>query len=234
MNEHNRSAWSGRAVVIALILCLVFAGGLAYTALKRPVEPETTPAQDTAVVQTRPQPAAPVVKPEKVEEVTPTEAPTEPEEELTETVQPIALETPEPEELVPQVVSPLDGTTVTVFSMTELMYDETMADWRTHSGVDIQAGEGDAVKTAAGGVVLSVTDNELMGTTVVIEHGGGYTTQYSSLQAEPPVAAGEQVAAGDIIGYVGNTAAAESTMGPHLHFSVSQNGELVDPTEYVK
>ena len=33
-------------------------------------------------------------------------------------------------------------TTVTVFSMTELLYDETMADWRTHNGMDIQAGEG--------------------------------------------------------------------------------------------
>lgn len=54
---------------------------------------------------------------------------------------------PEPEDLLPQVVSPLDGTTVTVFSTTELMYDETMADWRTHNGLDIQAAEGDAVKT---------------------------------------------------------------------------------------
>ena len=58
-------------------------------------------------------------------------------------------ETLEPEELLPQVCSPLDGTTVTVFSMTELMYDETMADWRTHDGVDIKAGEGDTEKTAA-------------------------------------------------------------------------------------
>ena len=139
-----------------------------------------------------------------------------------------------PAELLPSVVSPLDGTTVTVFSMTELLYDETMADWRTHNGIDIQAGEGDAVKTAAGGTVSSVKRDDLMGTTVVIAHGDGYTTTYASLQEKPPVNEGQTVAAGDIIGYVGTTAAAEMTMGPHLHFSVSRDGEIIDPELYIR
>ena len=141
---------------------------------------------------------------------------------------------PAPAELFPSVVSPLDGTTVTVFSMTELLYDQTMADWRTHSGIDIQAGEGDAVKTAASGTVVSVKNDDLMGTTVVIDHGDGYTTTYASLQEKPPVNEGQSVASGDIIGYVGTTAAAEMTMGPHLHFSVSQDGEIIDPENYIR
>ncbi len=62
---------------------------------------------------------------------------------------------------------------------------------------------------------------------------GGYTTQYSCLQAEPPVTEGQQVAAGDIIGLVGSTAAAESSMGPHLHFSVAKDGVIIDPSEYI-
>ena len=136
-------------------------------------------------------------------------------------------------QLLPQVVSPLDGTTVTVFSMSELLYDETMADWRTHEGLDIQAAEGDAVKTAAAGEVTSVTQDELMGTTVCITHSGGYVTKYSSLQENPPISQGQQLAAGDIVGYVG-TAAAEASMGPHLHFSVEKDGTLIDPQEYVK
>ena len=143
-------------------------------------------------------------------------------------------ETLEPEELLPQVCSPLDGTTVTVFSMTELMYDETMADWRTHDGVDIRAEEGDAVKTAAAGTVKEVRYDDLMGITVVISHADGYETQYSSLQQEPPVEQGKAVEAGDIIGLVGSTAAAEGDVGPHLHFSVSKDGRVVDPQEYVK
>ena len=148
---------------------------------------------------------------------------------------PPAEETPisDPQDLLPQVMSPLDGTTVTVFSVTELMYDETMADWRTHNGIDIQASEGDSVRTAAGGTVLSVKDDELMGTTVVIQHSGGYETTYANLQAEPAVETGDTVSAGQTIGTVGTTAAAEAAQGAHLHFSVAKDGEAVDPGAFL-
>ena len=179
----------------------------------------------TPVVDQRPEQPDPVVKePEETE-------PEEKEPIVQPVIQPVEIA--EVEELLPQVISPLDGTTVTVFSMTELMYDETMGDWRTHNGLDIRASEGDAVKTAADGKVVEVIDDELMGTTVFIEHAGGYTTQYSSLQEDLPVGKGQEVFSGDIIGYVGTTAAAESTMGPHLHFSVFKDGKTVDPEEYV-
>ena len=79
-----------------------------------------------------------------------------------------------------------------------------------------------------------MTDDPLMGTTVVISHDGGYQTTYSNLQARPNVEAGETVSAGQIIGAVGRTAAAESAQGPHLHFSVTKDGSPVDPNEYLK
>ncbi len=209
-----KAVFGSKGFYIALALCLVTAGVIGYLSFfseEPPVEPVVKSAE---VVEQPPVDPAPV---ELIEE--------EPEEEPAPVIQ--------VEELLPQVISPLDGTTVTVFSMTELMYDETMADWRTHNGLDIQAAEGDAVKTAAAGTVIEVTDDELMGTTVVIEHDEGYTTHYSSLQEDPPVAQGQTVAAGDIIGMVGSTAAAENTMGPHLHFSVSKDGQVIDPAEYV-
>ena len=90
------------------------------------------------------------------------------------------------------------------------------------------------MKTAADGTVRSVYYDDLMGATVVIDHADGYTTQYSCLQQEPPVERGKTVSAGTIIGRVGSTAAAEGSMGPHLHFSVSRDGEIIDPAEYVK
>ena len=228
MSEFKKGAASllrSRGLYIALALCLVAAGTVGYlTTLQRPavqtvvpeeVEVEIIKPPVTVPEIKKPLPAAPVITPTEEETV------------------PVSG----PEELLPQVVSPLDGTTVTVFSMTELMYDDTMADWRadwrTHNGLDIQAGEGDAVKTAAAGTVASVINDEMMGTTVTIDHAGGFTTTYASLQKDPPVTAGQQVAAGDIIGRVGSTASAESSMGPHLHFSVYQDGELIDPSEYV-
>lgn len=218
---------AGKGLYIALALCLAATGVIGYYALYRPVNAIREASTQTPVIQEE-QPPAPAPKP-----VEPLEVEEEPEEEAPLPQEEIAA-TMEPEDLLPQVISPLDGTTVTVFSMTELLYDETMGDWRTHGGLDIQAAEGDAVKTAAAGTVEKVTDDELMGTTVFIAHGDGYTTQYSSLAVDPPVKEGDKVSAGDIIGYVGNTAAAESEMGPHLHFAVTKDGEVVDPEEYVK
>ena len=201
---------------IALALCLVTAVTVGALTLGREAPAEEVISNEevedtTPIIKPLP-PSVPVIKDEPVE------------------VEPVVEE---PAELLPQVVSPLDGTTVTVFSMNELLYDETMGDWRTHEGLDIQAADGDAVKTAAGGTIQSVTKDELMGTTVTIAHSGGYVTYYSSLRSDPPISEGQQVYAGDIIGYVG-TAAAESDMGPHLHFAVSKDGTLIDPQEYVK
>lgn len=217
-NERLRAMFAGRGYYIAIALCLVAAGTIGYFALReRPVtveQTDTPPVLDIQPVT----PTQPVVKPAPVVIPDPVE-----EAEITE-----------PAELLPQVVSPLDGTTVTVFSMTELLYDETMADWRTHSGIDIKAEEGDAVKTAADGVVKEVRYDDLMGVTVVITHEDGYETQYSCLQQEPPVEQGKTVKAGDIIGLVGSTASAEADVGPHLHFSVSKDGKVIDPAEYVQ
>ena len=220
MNDSRKGRWKamfgGRGYYIALALCLAAVGTIGYFALRE--RPVTVKQQEPApTLDIQPTPTQPVVKPAPVVIPDPVE-----EAEITE-----------PAELLPQVVSPLDGTTVTVFSMTELLYDPTMADWRTHDGIDVQADEGAAVKTAAAGTVQSVTNDELMGTTVVIQHEGGYATQYSSLQENTPVAQGQAVTAGEVIGYVGSTSAAESRMGPHLHFSVSRDGAVIDPHDYV-
>ncbi|MGM9545791.1 MAG: peptidoglycan DD-metalloendopeptidase family protein [Vescimonas sp.] len=211
MKQHRR------ALYIALALCVVAAGVTGYLVWNREA-PTQQASSNQPVVD---------VKPSVVTPVKPT-LPT-PEEKVEEEAPPVSAVT----ELLPQVISPLDGTTVTVFSMSELLYDETMADWRTHEGLDIQAAEGDAVKTAAAGEVISVTRDELMGTTVCIAHSGGYVTKYSSLQDNPPISQGQKLSAGDIVGYVG-TAAAEASMGPHLHFAVEKDGTLIDPQEYIK
>lgn len=212
--------FGGRGYYIVFALCLLAAGIVGYFAL---FDRGTEVRQEPPAVDVQPNtPTTPVVKP----------APVVLPEPKIDTAADAEVEI-EPSVLLPQVVSPLSGETVTVFSMTELLYDATMADWRTHDGIDVQAEEGAAVKTAAGGTVQSVTDDELMGTTVVIDHEGGYSTRYSSLQKDVPVTAGQQVVAGEVIGRVGTTSAAESQMGPHLHFSVSRDGAVIDPRDYV-
>ena len=212
--DHNkaRSFFGGRGFYIALVLCLAAIGVAGYFAL---VQQAKVAEEDKNT---------PVVRQEPVENIQQPEVKPDPEP---------VQETLQPEELLPQVCSPLDGTTVTVFSMTELMYDETMADWRTHDGIDIAAAAGTVVKAAAGGVVESVYTDDLYGTTVVINHGDGLKSCYANLQEVPAVAEGNRVSAGDTIGAVGRTALCETAEPYHLHLSMSLNGESVNPRDYL-
>ena len=131
------------------------------------------------------------------------------------------------------IVSPLNGEVLAAFSVDQLAYNPTLGDWRTHDGVDISAKPGTTVLAASSGTVTAVEDDPMMGTTVVIEHDGGYQTTYANLQDTPTVSAGDAVSAGQIIGAVGTTAVAEAAQSPHLHFSVSKDGAFVDPNEFL-
>ena len=139
----------------------------------------------------------------------------------------------EPARKPDKVTSPVDGKTIVQYSMDALCYNQTTRDWRVHDGVDLGAEAGTKVCAAADGTVYTVYDDETMGMTVVIRHDGGYTTKYASLSQEVSVAPGDTVTAGQTIGCVGTTALLESAVGDHVHFSVSCNGKVVDPMEFL-
>lgn len=128
---------------------------------------------------------------------------------------------------------PLAGETTVDYSMDALSYNPTTRDWRVHDGVDIAAEAGTAVCAAAAGEVYTVYDDEIMGTTVVLRHEGGYVTTYSSLDEKVEVAAGDAVTLGQPIGTVGSSAALETAIGDHLHFSVRCDDESMDPMAFL-
>ena len=130
-------------------------------------------------------------------------------------------------------VRPVEGAVVTAYSMDKLLYNETMRDWRTHDGIDIAADAGAAVAAAKAGTVESVEADPIMGMTVTIQHQDKWETVYSSLTDAPEVEAGDEVAAGQVIGFVGETAASESALGPHLHFAVLHDGAASDPESFL-
>lgn len=132
------------------------------------------------------------------------------------------------------VVSPLSGDTIHDYAMDCLSYNETTRDWRTHNGIDISAEAGAEVYAAAAGTVYSVYKDDTMGYTVVLRHENGYVTRYASLSEDIPVAPGDLVELGDVIGTVGNTALIETAMGDHLHFAVTCKDEPMDPAEFLK
>lgn len=139
----------------------------------------------------------------------------------------------EEEDLPLYFIWPVSGQLERGHSMDALLYDRTMADWRTHDGWDIAAPLGAQVLSAADGTVISVTSDDLYGTMVEIDHGNGLVSCYANLAATPTVTVGESVQVGDVIGAVGDTALAEVSEQYHLHFTMRLNGESADPANWL-
>ena len=146
---------------------------------------------------------------------------------------PAPTETTQPSQSL-ETMWPVEGEVVAVFAADKLTYNQTTKDWRVHHGVDLEAGEGTQVRAAAAGEVYTVYEDEIMGTTVVLRHTGGYVTTYASLSPEVSVAVGDKVDMGEVLGTVGNTALTEKALGPHVHFAVTRNGQQVDPAVFVE
>ena len=104
---------------------------------------------------------------------------------------------------------------------------------RDHHGIDIFAPRHTPVLAAADGFVTSVGTNRLGGNVVwVFDPERGQSHYYAHLEKQA-VSAGERVAAGDVVGYVGNTGNARTTP-PHLHFGIYSRGEgPLDPLPFV-
>lgn len=98
------------------------------------------------------------------------------------------------------------------------------------NGLGIGAAAGTAVKSIASGEVVLADLNGTYGLTVIIQHGGGDYSVYSSL-ARLDVRKGQQVQKGQVIGTVGAT---DPELPPHLHFEVRPRGRAVDPLEWLR
>ncbi len=173
-----------------------------------------------------------VVAPEIVEEE-PTPVATDEPEILEETPTPDTESVAKTQtvEEVPLLSMPISGKVVGEFSDKQIFY-ESIEEWRTHNGVDMEAQVGDSVAAAADGVVSRVFMGSL-GYSVRIDHNDGLSTIYSNLDENPTVAIGDNVRQGDVIGHIGTSALADLADVAHLHFEVIQDGEYQNPLEYL-
>jgi len=94
-----------------------------------------------------------------------------------------------------------------------------------HPAIDISADKGSPVVATADGVVESTGWKGNYGNLLVVDHGFGIKTKYGHLQSFA-VKPGARVRRGDLIGHVGATGRAT---GPHLHYEILANGQLIDP-----
>jgi murein DD-endopeptidase MepM/ murein hydrolase activator NlpD len=102
-----------------------------------------------------------------------------------------------------------------------------------HTGVDIATAWGTPVFAPAPGTVVYAGTMGDGAEVVVIAHDGGLVSMYAHLDDRtflPPVKAGDVLRGGERIGNIGMTGL---TTGPHVHWSVWRDGELVDPLSIV-
>jgi murein DD-endopeptidase MepM/ murein hydrolase activator NlpD len=110
----------------------------------------------------------------------------------------------------------------------------------THQGVDLGASRGTPIRAAAAGVVITSKCNASLnggyyscdrdgsprvrgcGWYVDIRHAGQVITRYCHMGARPLVSVGQNVNAGEVLGFVGSSG---RSSGPHLHFEVHLNGD---------
>lgn len=142
---------------------------------------------------------------------------------------PTLAPTPAPTPFSPAFIAPANGEISAEYSPDELVWNETLGQWRVHSGVDIATSAGSAVYASENGVVSGLYKDDLFGNTIEITHEGGWVTRYCSLETLNLVTIGMSVEKGDIISSIGSSAVIESSYGPHLHFEIIKNGEYVMP-----
>ena len=99
-----------------------------------------------------------------------------------------------------------------------------------HNGLDMAAPGGTPILAAYDGDVVGAAYNNSMGNYIMIDHGSGLYTIYMHCSALY-VSKGQSVTKGQKIAAVGSTG---RSTGNHLHFSVRQNGNYVNPWNYLK
>jgi murein DD-endopeptidase MepM/ murein hydrolase activator NlpD len=94
-----------------------------------------------------------------------------------------------------------------------------------HAGLDIAVPKGTRVDAAAGGIVEYAGPRGGYGNVVIVRHPDGKESRYGHLE-KVLVNEGDTVTSGQQIALSGSTG---KSTGPHLHFEIRENGEVLNP-----
>lgn len=111
----------------------------------------------------------------------------------------------------------------------ELVKNETMGDYRSHTAVDFKCAKGAKISAINDGLVLSVKKDNLLGKVVEIDHGGKLVARYCGLDTVN-VSEGDYVTIGQTLGTLGSVPF-ESENESHLHFETIIDGKSVNPLD---
>ena len=137
-----------------------------------------------------------------------------------------ALKSKQFSQLKGQLPWPINGKIVTKFGR---QWNPKLKTATEYPGIDIQGKANMPVKTILNGIVVTITYLRGYGTTVIIDHGGGFYTVYSQLKSLK-THVNSEVRSGDVIAHL-----AESNSGNNavLHFEIWGDGEKLDPEKWL-
>lgn len=123
-------------------------------------------------------------------------------------------------DIVPNLFVPMNGVIINGFDKVH-----------RHFGVDIAPTSDLAIFAVLPGIVIESNYTIENGYLVILQHARGILSVYKHCE-DPIVKVGQKVRQGEQIAMYGNSG--ENTSGPHLHFELWQNGEPLNPTDYIE
>lgn len=129
----------------------------------------------------------------------------------------------------PASAQPVSGRILATFSGDELVYNETLGDWRTHNGVDYACKEDEDVFAPVAGTVTRVGTDGNWGPVVELEDSQGRTWRLCGV-GDAEVKEGDRVTAGQKLGEA-ETIACESAEGDHIHLEVLEGENYLNPAK---
>jgi len=123
-----------------------------------------------------------------------------------------------------------DNINFSLFPPVKGSISETYSIEDKHFAVDIVTTRNSPIKSVADGRVVFAEWTAETGYVIIIEHSYGLLSVYKH-NASLTKSQGDMVRGGEVVATAGNTG--ELTTGPHLHFELWNEGNPVDPSEYI-
>ena len=137
-----------------------------------------------------------------------------------------ALETKSFNTLRGQLPWPASGRVISKFGK---QWNAKLKTTTDNPGIDIKGKPGSAIRSILNGVVTTITYIRGYGTTVIIDHGGGFYTVYSHV-TNIQTHVDSEVRSGDVIAYMGDSG---SINGSKLHFEIWGKGQKLNPEKWL-
>lgn len=112
------------------------------------------------------------------------------------------------------------------------VFNSTLDMWLSHRAVDLVAPIESNVVSMRAGTVKETGFTYGYGNYVTVDHGDGIVATYSSL-SDPKVIAGQKLDKGTVIANPSDSAYYEFNDGAHVHISMTVNGKVVNPWDYM-